>query len=106
MPTYIIKLTDKAKQDYYLEWSTIVDAPVTPGMSLDDFKEYYKERHGADAFAKLPERLERVEVNGVSAFGYQSLKSLISCNRAGENEKHLSMSGIIKKYCHSQNNQQ
>ena len=44
MPRFIIKITDeKDNKDYYMMWSTVVDAPVTYGLSLDEFKEYFKE---------------------------------------------------------------
>lgn len=37
----IIKLND-GKRDWYLEWSTVVDAPVTYGMSLKGLKAHEK----------------------------------------------------------------
>lgn len=41
MPRFIIKLTDpKDGLSYYLIWSTVVDAPVTYGLSLDEIKEW------------------------------------------------------------------
>jgi hypothetical protein len=41
MGRFICKFEDK-DDVYYLEWSTVVDAPVTFGMSLEEFKEYYR----------------------------------------------------------------
>lgn len=48
MPRYIIKIKDK-----YFEWSTIVDAPVTNGMSLTEFRSYYQSEYGEDAMKNL-----------------------------------------------------
>jgi len=95
-----VKLTDKkANKDYYLEWSTVVDAPVTKGMPLDEFKEYYRKRNGDDAFVKLPERLERVEAKGTSSIQDKDVADTISLNRAGEAECHLDYDDLIEEYC-------
>ena len=91
MPRYICKLNDM-----YFEWSTVVDAPVTYGFSLEEFKEYYKEEYGKLCFEhELPERLERIEKTGTSAFN-QSIDSIISYNRAGPNESCLSKNELIE----------
>lgn len=92
MPRIIIKLENK-----YLEWSTVVDAPVTYGMSLKEFKEYYKEEYGSNGMEDLPRRLQRVNKTGSSSMT-ESLGNLIAVNRAGENERRLTKKGIIKKY--------
>ena len=95
MGRYIIKL-----EEFYLEWSTIVDAPVTYGMKIDDFKEYYKEEYGSHGMKDLPDRLERIEENGVSAYPPDNdLDSLLAYNRAGKNESVLTKEEIIKEYC-------
>lgn len=101
MPVYIVKLTDKKdSKDYYLEWSTVVDAPVTRGMSLDEFKRYYQCRYGEEGFDKLPDRLSRVEQKGTSSIEDRSVESLITLNRAGEAENHLDYDDLIEEYCH------
>lgn len=44
MPKFIVKLTDKkTKIDYYLNWSTIVDAPTSEPVALKDAMEYLLE---------------------------------------------------------------
>ena len=104
MPTYIIKLTDENTQkDYYLEWSTIVDAPVTSGMALDKFKKNYKRRYGLNGVSTLDARLERVEKNGTSGYSpFANLNDLIKGNHAGDDGKELSKIEIIEKYCINQ----
>lgn len=93
MGRFIIKLEDK-----YLEWSTVVDAPVTFGMTLDEFKAYYKDEYGASGMHGLDERLKRVEEKGTSSMIDDSLDSVISHNRAGKNETHLSKKKLIEWY--------
>ena len=53
MGKYIINL-----DGYYMEWSTVVDAPVTWGMSLAAFQDYYLQEYGESEFSKLDERLD------------------------------------------------
>lgn len=92
MPRYIIKLDGK-----YLEWSTVVDAPVTEPMNLDDFREYYKMRNGTESMLMLEPRLERVEATGTSAHN-TSVGELICGNRAGEGETCLTREQILAFY--------
>jgi hypothetical protein len=94
MPTLIIKLADK-----YLEWSTISDSPATYGMSLDEFKSYYRDRYGQAGVEWLGHRLARVEAKDTSSFVDASVDETIACNRAGPNESKLSKEQIIEKYC-------
>lgn len=93
MPRYIIKIKDK-----YFEWSTIVDAPVTYGMSLDEFRSYYRQEYGDSSMSTLDERLVRVENKGTSSMMHDSLKDCISYNRAGDNEKNISIKSIYSRY--------
>lgn len=99
MPRYIVKLIDTTTNiPYYLEWSTVVDAPETYGMTLEEFKEYYKEEYGNTGMAALPTRLERVEKFGISAYG-ENLLAAIRRNHAGVEGNELSLQDIIKYYC-------
>lgn len=99
MPRYIIKL-----DDHYLEWSTIVDAPVTYGMTLEQFKHYYKDEYGAEGMRRLGERLQRVDDHGCSAFG-ETLDALLAFNRAGVGETCLTKEQIIDHFVHRRGNQ-
>lgn len=98
MPEFVVKLLDGDKS-YYLSWSTVVDAPVTSGMSLEDFRDWY----GDDA--ELDERLARVEAKGTSANHYKSADELIAFNRAGLDETRLTKEQIIDHYCRGNPNQ-
>ena len=79
----------------YFEWSSIVDAPVTTGMDLEEFIDYYRETYGKSSIDDLYKRLRRVEEKGTSAIEYD-LDELIKCNRAGKNESRLSKGEIYK----------
>jgi len=94
MPRYIAKI-----DNFYLEWSTVVDAPVTFGMALDEFKEYYRQKHGEIGMTGLADRLARVEQKGVSSHLDGSVESLFAYNRAGPNETCLSTNQIKRAYC-------
>lgn len=89
----IIKIKDK-----YLIWSTVVDAPITYGMTLGELKDYIRAKYGEEGLRQLPPRLVRVEETDTSSLGF-SLSKLISCNRAGEGETHLPLAKLYKEYC-------
>ena len=93
MPHYIIKIKDK-----YFEWSTIVDAPITYGMTLRQLEKYIKAEYGNNGLEDLPQRLERVAEYGTSAAPYATLEELVEYNRAGENETRLTIDEIYEKY--------
>ena len=94
MGKYIVKLEGK-----YLEWSTIVDAPITFGMTLEEFRKYYKDEWGRQGMNDLDRRLVRVEEKGTSAFDSESAEDTILLNRAGPKEKSLHHEEIIEFYC-------
>ena len=93
MGRYILKI-----KDYYLEWSTVVDCPVTFGMNLDQLTRHIRHEYGANGLRDLPERLERVNQTGTSKRG-GNLQDVISGNRAGPNESELDLGEIHQAYC-------
>lgn len=101
MPRYIVKFTDsKTQKDYYLEWSSIVDAPVTYGVSLDEFKDYYLQKYGSSSSQELQERLVRVQETGTSDMLDRSpVEKWTAFNRAGKDERKLSYKQLIRQYC-------
>lgn len=98
MPTYIIKL-DTPVGPRYMAWSTIVDAPVTYGLTLEEFKSYYQEEYGRQGMFELDGRLDRVERFGTSCRYGRNADELIKHNRAGKDETCLSRDQIIDYYC-------
>lgn len=96
----IIKIHDeKTNKEYYLEWSSIVDAPITYGLSLKEFKSYWKDEYGRRGMLELPFLLERVESFFTSERGGVTLNSYFKNNRAGKNESRLDKKGILDNYC-------
>jgi hypothetical protein len=105
MPRYTIKLHDSEfNRDYYMEWSTVVDAPITFGCNLEEFTEYYRNEYGRDGMALFEERIKRVEEKGISAFPpFDNLENFLKNNRAGEQEKYLDKEAILSYFCRNQN---
>lgn len=98
MPHYIVKLNVDGK-DIYFEYSTICDAPITSGLTLPQFKKYYKSKYGWASVDELKLRLERVEKFGHSSrMGHESVEELLSSNRAGPNEECLTLPELIETY--------
>lgn len=97
MPRFIVRLTDSGK-DYYLEWSTVVDAPVSYGMPRREFQQYYRERYGFSGYP-LAKRLERADTDSrCSSLVGHTLDELISSNSAGDHEACLTLEEIIQRY--------
>lgn len=101
MPRYIVKLSDEGK-DYYLMWSTIVDAPIFVS-DLEGFKDFYKNEYGNQGMLELEDRLKRVEEKGTSSFDHESAEDTCYFNNAGPGGSRLSLEEIIRFYCRKEN---
>lgn len=84
---------------YYLEWSTVCDAPLTWGMTRAQLKELLVDRGDGDVVVES--RLARVDKNGSSciAGGPWSADDVVLSNRAGPNESNLSKAELVYWYC-------
>lgn len=68
-------------------------------ISLEQLQGFTKEQHGQRGLDILPDRLERAHKNGHSSLSDGSgLDGFLCCNRAGENEAHLSTEQCIKQF--------
>jgi hypothetical protein len=97
MGRFIVKMErdDKVR---YMEWSTIVDAPVTYLMPLEEFKAYYQEEHGRRSVEfDFEDRMKRVEAKGVSSH-VSTYAGLWEYNRAGDDETQLTEEQTWVKY--------
>ena len=103
MPSYILKLEDDGKE-YFLEWSTIVDAPVSYAMQYDEFRDFYQQEYGRSKMAEFEERIARARAKGTSSMLHESADDIIDWNRAGPNETNLSKEEIIEKYIRQRGN--
>jgi hypothetical protein len=94
MVNIIAKLEDK-----YLEWSTVVGAPLSVGLSRDEFAAYYREQYGDGKLEKLNERLDRADQTGTSDREGCDLEELIIGNQAGPDMSELTLEQIAQAYC-------
>lgn len=85
-------------EERYLAWSSIVDAPITYGMTLDELQAYHREEYGRRGMADMPDILARLTHGGTSSRGYTA-EAILSCNRAGPNEEQLTDEQIWDQYC-------
>jgi hypothetical protein len=85
------------KDGIFFEWSTIVDAPVTNGMTEKEFRAYYKDEHGRRGLLGLEDRLQRAIERGTSGFAGESLENLIFNNRAGPDETTATLEDIMQQ---------
>lgn len=98
MPRFIVKLTDQ-KTDYYLMWSTVVDAPITMGLSREEFKEWYQEEYGNHGMIDFDSRIERVDAKGTSSMMDKNVEETVRFNRAGPKGAPISLQEIIRFFC-------
>lgn len=92
MPRYILH-----HEGWFFEWSTVVDAAVTPAMTPAEFTSYYRNYYGLRDMAELPARLERAVRVGTSSKvpGHESARSVVANNRMGESGQSLSFDDVI-----------
>ena len=103
MGQFIVRF-DVDGQPMYLNWSTIVDAPITYGMTLPELEEYVKERWGTEGLKELPARIARADSERRSSSlerGYTK-ESLVRNNGAGPGESCMTEEEIIEWYCRKQ----
>lgn len=99
MPRFIVKL-ERGPAAWYLEWSTVVDAPVSYGMPLAEFREYVRAEEGSRGLAELDARLERAEAQGTSLVGSrESARDAVAFNRAGPSESCLTYDELVEEFC-------
>lgn len=93
MTRAIIKIRDR-----YFEWSTVTDAPEGPGMTIEQFRAFYRDKYGWEGSSDLAQRLIRVEEFGHSWHVPCALADMIGGNRAGDDGKCLTVEQIYDKY--------
>lgn len=99
MPRYTIKI-----KDLYFHWSTVTDAPVSKGMDLEEYRQWYKDEYGRQGYRerRFDMMIERLENHAaVSGFGTvlaDTLEEATRFNRAGVNESFLLPDEIYEMY--------
>ncbi|MCK9154500.1 MAG: hypothetical protein M0P12_00150 [Paludibacteraceae bacterium] len=94
MSRIIVKL-----KDYYFEYSTIVDAPVTYGMKRDEFEAYYRNEYGKSGMENFSSRMKRVDQKGTSSLYHNCAEETLKTNLAGHNGENLTVEEVYKFYC-------
>src|ERR1700732_4679174 len=90
MPRYILH-----HDGLFFEWSTVVDAPVSPAMTKAEFNVYWLNQHGTQGMTDLEDRLARAESRGCSSHREMSARNCVEGNRAGDREVELSFDEVI-----------
>lgn len=98
MSLTIIKL-DTPDGPRYLEYSSIVEAPITFGMTLQEFTDYYRAQYGWSGMDEFAYRLARVDARGTSSMTCDSAEQTLLGNRAGDRETELTKEQIVDWYC-------
>lgn len=86
-------------REFFLIWSSVVDAPITYGMSREELVEHIREQYGRSGLDALPERIARAERAGTSSRIHASLDEETDFNRAGMDETRLTRDQIVAMYC-------
>lgn len=83
----------------FIEWSTVVDAPVTFGMTEAELRDHIGRRYGEEGLEVADARIERAKRLGTSWIGRdENFDELVSYNRAGPNETCLSKDQLVRIY--------
>lgn len=109
MGRFIVKLTDNK----FIEWSTIVDCPVSSVMSKEEAIEFsYKSKMSLADVGKTQieeyrrkeaiQAIELADETGMSVPSDRDIEDFLAYNRAGENEKCISdLDELIETYTYS-----
>ena len=90
---YVVKL----KEDKYVIWSTIVDAPITFILNKEEIIKYLEAMY-PNPKENHQERVDRADQYGTSAQLKMSTEELLQGNRAGPKETELSLEEILEQY--------
>ena len=83
----------------YNFYTTIADGAVfEDALTLEQVKDYIEEQYGQQGLRNLPDRLQRAKEKGTSSLIDESISDTLRCNRAGENEEHLTDDEFIKQF--------
>lgn len=94
MPTYIIKHTmPNDGEERCLLWSSIVDAPTSYGVTIDEIRDWWREEYGRSGLERLDAELARPTSGRVT-----TLSDVWVTNRAGAGETRLSIEQIVDYY--------
>lgn len=114
----------KLKENAYVDWSSVCDAPSSSVMTKEEMVEFVKDQQLREMRLrpgelekeegrageiqrelfdlKVNQRLERIEKNGCSSAIGHTLQDFLDFNRAGKGETHLkTVEEIIETYTYT-----
>ncbi len=99
MPRIVCKFATP-EGERYLIWSTVVDAPITFGLPLDEFEDYIRETQDQeDARYFRDVLLPRLEHNTTTSQMEPTVEELVTFNRAGIDQTTLTLEQIVDFFC-------
>jgi hypothetical protein len=100
MSRFSMVLND-GERDWYLLYSTVVDAPVSRGMTFEEYLDFYEKSNGEKLTPEeIEEKKDLFKKNGTD-FQFEEVGSLLKCNRAGIDEQCANKEEILEYYCHN-----
>ena len=104
MGTALLRLMD-GETEWWLEWSTVVDAPVTYGMTEAQLGEHIMTTQGSDGLGRLSRRMEVARSRGgLASTSFLDYERDVDHNRAGAKETSITIAQLIDVYCHRKPN--
>jgi hypothetical protein len=99
VPSFYVRVGDTEPDGpWVVEWSTVVDAPVTYGMRRDEVEKHHREQYGVDGAVRLPRLMSELDARGISSRG-TSRETVLQVNRAGHHEACATEAEIVEWYC-------
>lgn len=86
-------------KDFYLIWSSVVDAPISFGMNRAELEKWLKEEYGRAGLSDWLRMIPRVDEIGTSFYEHGSVKQTTRYNRAGPKGARLTLDEIYTAYC-------
>jgi len=87
------------KNERYNIYCTVSDGfYFESSLNIDQLKYFIKEEYGDDGINNLSGRLDRAHKTGTSSIHGDDLESLLCCNRAGLDEKKLSIEQCVNNF--------
>lgn len=92
----IIRLK-KDDQEWYLEWSSTIKAPIIFGMNKEEMKVWLRKQSWFDF--EIEKLMNQIEKTGCGLPNVKSVEDLIVDNHAGDNKECLTYEQIVNKFC-------
>lgn len=94
----VIVAVDHGEARYYMEWSSVVDAPITRGMRLTEFLDHFRAEYGQTGMRQLADKLDRANRYGTSCLRPTSFDEYIAGNHAGLHGTEATRGQIVSHY--------